>query len=358
MPDLGAAAKPKARRLLVLGGTGFIGPHIIEAALAKGWEVTMFNRGKTHPELFPEVERLVGDRDGKLDALRGGKWDAVVDTSGYVPRIVRDSATLLKDAVEQYVFVSSISAYADFAAANIEETHALATMPDPTVEDVMPFYGALKALCEQAAEAALPGRTTNVRPGFIVGPLDPTDRFTYWPVRVARGGTMIAPGTPADPVQFIDARDLAAWIIGAIENRHVGTYNLVGPQTPMPVGDLLSQCLEVTKADTKLEWVPTEFLVANEVTPGGDMPIWIPPEGESLGFGQVSNARAVATGLTFRPARDTIADTLAWFATLPAERQAKLRAGLTAEREAKVLAAWQGRGKTKPKGKGKRSKAA
>ncbi len=357
MPDVGASARATPRRLLVLGGTGFIGPHIIEAALARGWHVTMFNRGKTHPELFPEVERRIGDRDGKLDALRDGTWDAVVDTSGYVPRLVRDSAMLLRDRVEQYVFVSSISAYAEFSVANIPETHPLATMPDPTIEDVMPFYGALKALCEQAAEAALPGRTTNVRPGFIVGPLDPTDRFTYWPVRVARGGTMIAPGTAVDPIQFIDARDLAAWIIGAIEGRHVGAFNLVGPATPMPVGELLQHCIEVSGSDTKLEWVPTEFLVAHELSPGGDLPIWVPPEGESLGFGQISNAKAIATGLKFRPVRDTVADTLAWFRTLPPERQSTLRAGLSAEREAKVLAAWQGRGKGSTKRAGKRKAA-
>jgi 2'-hydroxyisoflavone reductase len=351
------AAASKAPRLLVLGGTGFLGPHVVEAALAKSWEVTLFNRGKTRPELFPDVEKLQGDRDGKLDALRGRSWDAVIDTSGYVPRIVGDSAKLLADAVEHYVFVSSISAYADFSKVGIVETDPVATMPDPTIERVMEFYGALKALCEQTAEATMPGRVTNVRPGFIVGPDDPTDRFTYWPVRVARGGEMLAPGVATDPVQFIDVRDLSAWIIGAVEHKHMGVYNLCGPREPMPMGELLQACLEVTGSDAKLTWVDTPFLEANKVVFGADLPIWVPSVGESAGFGQVSNAKALATGLACRDAKTVVADTLAYWNSLPETRRKTLRAGWLPQREAEVLAAFHARDAKPSKGKGKKTKA-
>ncbi|MFO0633489.1 MAG: NAD-dependent epimerase/dehydratase family protein [Nannocystaceae bacterium] len=352
---------PKPLRLLVLGGTGFIGPHIVDAAQAKGWEITLFNRGKSHPELFPDVEKLVGDRDGKLDALVGRKWDAVVDTSGYVPRIVKASASLLADNVEQYVFISSISAYAKFDVANIDETAPVATMPDPENERVQEFYGALKALCEQAVEQIMPGRVTNVRPGYIVGPLDPTDRFTYWPVRIAQGGEVAAPGTTVDPVQFIDARDLAAWIVGAIEQRHVGVYNLVGPERRTGAGELLQTCIEVSKSDATITWLDPAFLEAQKVELGGDLPILVPPMGEYLGFAQVSNARALATGLRCRPMAETVADTLKWFSTLPEPRRKTLRAGWLPAREAEVLAAFHEAGRkpsTKPATKPAKKKAA
>lgn len=344
--------KPKAPSLLVLGGTGFLGPHVVEAALAKQWEVTLFNRGKTRPELFPNVEKLQGDRDGKLDALRGRSWDAVVDTSGYVPRIVGDSAKLLADAVEQYVFISSISAYASFSKVGIVETDPVATMPDPTVERVMEFYGALKALCEAKAEEIMPGRVTNVRPGYIVGPGDPTDRFTYWPVRIAKGGDVVAPGKPTDPIQFIDVRDLAKWIVGAIENKHLGIYNLCGPREPMPMGAFLDTCIQVTGSDAKITWIDTPFLEAQKVELGGDTPIWTPSEGEYAGFGNVSNAKAIATGLEFHDPKATIEDTLAYWKSLPEPRQKTLRAGWLPQREAEVLAAFRAES-TKPSKKKK-----
>ncbi len=350
--------KPKATRLLVLGGTGFLGPHVVEAALAKEWEVTLFNRGKTRPELFPNVEKLQGDRDGKLDALGGRSWDAVVDTSGYVPRIVGDSAKLLADAVEQYVFISSISAYASFAKVGIVETDPVATMPDPTVERVMEFYGALKALCEQAAESALPGRVTNVRPGYIVGPGDPTDRFTYWPVRIAKGGDVVAPGKPTGPVQFIDVRDLSAWIVGAIESRHLGIYNLCGPREPIPMSTLLDTCIEVTGSDAKITWIDTPFLEAQKVEIGGDTPIWTPSEGDYAGFGNVSNAKAIATGLKFREVPTTVKDTLAYFTALPETRRKTLRAGWLPQREAEVLAAYRTKDAKPSKKKSGKAKAA
>jgi 2'-hydroxyisoflavone reductase len=352
LPELGKTGSGKLK-LLVLGGTGFIGPHIVDAALAKGWEVTLFNRGKTRPELFPNVEKLQGDRDGKLDALKGRKWDAVIDNSGYVPRIVRDSATLLADNVGQYVFVSSISAYAEstYGTPGITESDAVATMPDPTIERVEEFYGALKALCEQAAETALPGRVTNVRPGYIVGPGDPSDRFTYWPLRVEKGGEMVAPGTPNDPVQYIDARDLAAWMIGAVEKKHVGIYNLCGPVEPTTISALIQTCIEVTGSDAKPLWIDAQFLGDHGAQLGADLPIWVPDDEKMRGFARVSNKKAVDTGLVTRPTAEIVADTLKWFHSLPEPRQKTLRAGWLPQREAEMLAAFHkggGKGKKKP----------
>jgi 2'-hydroxyisoflavone reductase len=335
--------------LLILGGTGFLGPHVVEAAQARGLKVTLFNRGKTNPHLFPGVEKLRGDRNGGLDELAaavasGRRWRAVIDTSGYVPRIVRDSATLLADAVDQYVFISSISVYSETARVGLDETGAVATLEDPSVEEVTgETYGALKALCEQAAEASLPGRTTNVRPGLIVGPGDPTDRYTYWPARAARGGPMIAPGRPSDPVQYIDARDLAAWLIVCVEEGHRGVYNATGPAEGTTIGELVGACVEVAGSDAEPVWIDAEFLAEREVMPWMNMPVWIPPESEEGGIGQVSIARAVAAGLQFRSGRETAADTLAWWRELPEERRAKPRAGLDPEKEAEVLAAWAAR---------------
>ena len=201
-------------RILILGGTGFIGPHMVEWALARGHQITLFNRGRTNTNLFPKVEKLVGDRDGALDALETGRWDAVIDNSGYVPRHVRDSAELLQDRAEQYLFISSISAYADFAQPGLDETYRLGTLADPGVEEVnAETYGPLKVLCERALAAAFGDNATIVRPGYIVGPGDSTDRWTYWPVRLAAGGHMLVPGTPADRVQLIDARDLARFVM-------------------------------------------------------------------------------------------------------------------------------------------------
>jgi 2'-hydroxyisoflavone reductase len=327
-------------KILVLGGTGFLGPHLVEAMLQRGHTPTLFNRGKTRPGLFPDVEKLRGDRDGGLQPLQGRRWDAVIDTSGYVPRVVRASAELLAPNVRQYVFVSSISVYADTTTPNPDESHPVATMPDPKSEAVMEFYGALKALCEQAVEAALPGRTTNIRPGLIVGPGDPTDRFTYWPVRVAQGGEVLAPGNPNDPVQFIDARDLAAFILTTLEKGHVGVYNATGPAEPLGIEGLLTACKTVSGSDASFTWADGEFLAAQKVEAWSDMPVWVPPVGDGIGMATTSVARAVGKGLSFRPLADTVKATLDWWATLPADRRAKLRAGITREREAEVLAAW------------------
>ncbi len=332
-----AAATPKPMTLLLLGGTAFLGPELVEAARARGHAVTLFNRGKTNPGKFPELETLLGDRDGKLDALRGRRWDAVIDTSGYVPRLVRASAELLAPSVERYLFVSSISVYADGLKAPLTEASALATTPDPASEDVRAHYGALKALSEQAAEAAMPGRTLSIRPGLIVGPTDPTDRFTYWPVRLARGGEVLAPGDGLDPVQFVDVRDLAAFIVLAAERRLAGTMNATGPAAPLLTRDFLEAC-RAPGVEASFTWVEEKFLEDQKVAPWSDLPVWVP---RSEAFTQVACAPALAAGLAFRPAAETARDTLAWWRGLPEARRARPKTGLTPAREAEVLAAWK-----------------
>jgi 2'-hydroxyisoflavone reductase len=341
-----ASGSSGGKRILILGGTGFLGPQLVEAARSRGHTVTLFNRGKTRPQLFPDVEKLHGDRDPKvgegLKALEGRSWDAVIDTSGYVPRIARASAELLAPNVGHYVFISTISVYKELPRPGMDESAPLATVDDPTNENVSENYGALKALCEQAVEAAFPGRTTNIRPGLIVGPDDPTQRFTYWPVRVAAGGEVLAPGSGADPAQFIDVRDLAEWALLTIENRDFGTFNATGPARPLSMRELLEACKQASGSNASFTWADAAFLEQHKVRAWMDMPVWVTPGGEMAGMSSVSNARAVARGLKFRPTVDTARDTLAWFNGLPPERQAQLRkrSGLTPEREREVLAAW------------------
>jgi len=335
-----APGGPRRLKLLLLGGTVFLGPELVEAALARGHEVTLFNRGKTRPGLFPGLEKLHGDRDGQLDALKGRRWDAVLDTSGYVPRIVRLSAELLAPSVERYLFISSISAYADGVKAPVAEEAALAPLADPISEDVKKDYGALKAACERAAEAAMPGRALSIRPGLIVGPGDPTDRFTYWPVRLARGGEVLGPGDGADPVQVIDVRDLAALAIRCAEDRRAGVMNAVGPVGRLEMRGLLAGVAAGVKAAPPLTWVDEKFLEQAKVSPWSDLPVWM---GKDDPLSQCSNARAVAAGLACRPLADTARDTLAWWRGLPEERRRAPKAGLGAAREAEVLAAWKAR---------------
>nr|WP_225412643.1 SDR family oxidoreductase [Stigmatella hybrida] len=336
------------KKILILGGTSFLGPALVERALSRGHTLTLFNRGKTRPGLFPQVEKLQGDRNGNLKALEGREWDAVIDTSGYVPRVVRASAELLAPRVGHYLFVSSISVYQDMREGGLDESSPVATVADETTEDVSQHYGALKALCEKAAETALPGRVANVRPGLIVGPDDPTDRFTYWPVRVARGGEVLAPGDGEDPVQFIDVRDLAAFLVGLVENRDMGVFNATGPLETLSMRGLLEACRQANGGNATFTWADTAFLEAQKVSPWSDMPVWVPRATEMGGISRVSHARARARGLEFRPLEGTVRDTLAWFRTLPPERQAKLRAGLSPEREREVLAAWGQRPGTPP----------
>jgi 2'-hydroxyisoflavone reductase len=331
----------KGLKILILGGTKFLGPAVVEAATKRGHTLTLFNRGKTNPGLFPDIEKLQGDRDGNLKALEGRRWDAVVDTSGYVPRVVRDSATLLKES-GQYVFISTLSVYSDGKTPGQDESGPVATIPDPTVEKVDgETYGALKALCEEAAEKSMPGRVTRIRPGLIVGPEDPTDRFTYWPVRVARGGEVLAPGTPNDPVQLIDVRDLGEWTVKAIEDKALGIYNAVSP--PFGIGKMLDACNQAGGGKATFTWADAAFLEEQKVAAWTDMPVWVPPSGDEAGFAQFSSAKAVGRGMTFRTMADTAKATLDWYRTEPAERQAKLKAGISAERETEVLAAWHDR---------------
>ncbi|KRB02629.1 NAD-dependent epimerase/dehydratase family protein [Lysobacter sp. Root690] len=338
--------QPKPRKLLVLGGTGFLGPHFVEIARKHGHTLTLFNRGKTNPdkfsgEQFNDIEQLHGDRKSDMKALEGDRqWDAVLDTSAYLPADVTRSAKLLASRVKQYLIVSTISVYAKNDAPN-DETSPLAVLADPNVTEVTgETYGGLKALCEQAAERELPGRTTVVRPGLIVGPGDNSDRFTYWPARADRGGEILAPGSAADPTQFIDVRDLAAFLLATIEGGRYGIYNADGAPGSLTLGALLSECQRAAKAKSSVTWVPADFLEAQKVSAWQDMPAWIPARGEYAGFGRTSVAKARAAGLQQRPLRETVSATLDWWRGLPEERRAKPKAGIAATREAEVLKAW------------------
>lgn len=331
----------KKLKILILGGTAFLGPAVVHAARRRGHELTLFNRGRTNPGLFPDIETLIGDRDGKLDPLKGRDWDKVVDTSGYFPRLVKDSASLLADHVGQYVFISSISVYASFDKPGMDENSPVGTIEDPTIEKITEgSYGPLKALCEQAAEKAMPGRVTNIRPGLIVGPRDRSDRFTYWPVRVSRGGEVLAPNSPKDGIQIMDVNDLGEWIVYCLEQKVVGVYNACSPPGWLDMGKLLDTCKRVSGSDATFTWAPSKFLEDHEVQGWSEMTCWMPPEGEYAGFSQVKSERAVHDGLAFRPISETVRDTLDWWRTLPQERREKMRAGLAAEKEEKVLAAW------------------
>ena len=335
----------KPLRILILGGTSFIGPAQVEYALARGHTVTLFNRGQTNPHLFPEVEKLVGDRDNDIEALRDREWDVVLDNHPSIPRWVRMTAELLKESVGHYVFVSSLSAYADFSIIGQDENGPVATIDDPTIEQVTgATYGALKALCEQEAEQAFPGRATNIRPGLIVGPNDRSDRYTYWPVRIDRGGEVLTPGDPLDPVQVIDVRDLGEWMIHVAEESIFGLFNATGPEEPMPIGDMMTTIREAIGSEATFTWVNADFLQEQRVMPWSHMPVWSPPRDGMEGFGRFDCSKAVAAGLTYRPHEITARDTLAWHKTRPEEERTRMRAGLPAEREAEVLAAWHDRG--------------
>lgn len=336
-------AQPRKLSILILGGTGFLGPALVEVARTRGHAITLFNRGKTRPGLFPDLEKLQGDRDPDkgegIRALAGRKFDVVFDDCGYYPRHVRASAELMAPNIGQYMYVSSISCYARTDIENSDESAELARIPDPTVETMgaqYENYGALKALCEEAAQAAMPGRVTVIRPGFIVGPEDPTDRFTYWPVRIARGGDVLAPGSATDPIQVIDVRDLAAFMLRCAEQRTIGKFNACGPATRLEWGRVLAACQAASPNPSTLHWVSPEELGAFGPL---NLPIWVPYMAETKGFHAASNRAAIAQGLKFRTIDETVRDTLAWFESLPAERRDKLRAGLSAEKEREVLLA-------------------
>lgn len=331
---------------LVIGGTIFVGRHFIEAALARGHAVSLFHRGKHSPDLFPDVPRFLGDRTKEDDvanlvrqlAENGQHFDAIVDTCGYFPRAVRLTAERLVPFADAYCFISSISVYADFAQASLDEAAPVGTLADETVEQVTgETYGPLKALCEQAVEAAFPGRTLNVRPGLIVGPHDPTDRFTYWPHRVAQGGRILAPESPGVPTQFIDARDLAEWTVRMLERNKTGIYNATGPDYDLTLGDVLETCRAESGSDAEFVWAAAEVLKQHEVAPWSELPLWVPTEGDTAGLNRVSVAKAAADGLTFRSLSQTVHDTLVWDRTRPQE--SSFRATLAPEKEQAVLAA-------------------
>ena len=343
------APAPKPLRILILGGTGFIGPHQVRYAQERGHTVTLFNRGKTNPGLFPNVEKLQGDRAvGDYKALKGRDWDVVIDNPTTFPRWVREAGAALKGHAKQYVFISTISVYAANDTPDADETAAVATTDTPDSEDREKFpqlYGPWKALSEKEAEKAFPGRATVIRPGLIVGPGDLSDRFTYWPARLARGGEVLAPGNPADPVQIIDARDLAEFTVRVCENGTTGVYNATGPQSLLTMGEMLGGVRAVMTTDAHLTWVPADFLEAQQVRPWVNMPVWVPPDADRRGFARRSIRRALDKGLTFRPLAVTAKDTLDFYNAEPEERKAKLRAGLEPAREKEVLAAWRAKNK-------------
>ncbi len=327
-------------QLLIIGGTRFAGRHLVEAALARGHTLTLFNRGQSNPELFPQVEQLHGDRTEDLTLLQGRTWDAVIDTSGYVPRHVRRSAEALVGQTDRYVFISTVSVYAENNPRGMDETAPLATLTDETVEEITgETYGGLKVLCEQAVEQALPDRALIIRPGLIVGPHDPTDRFTYWPYRIAQGGEVLAPGNPDQPQQIIDVRDMAEWIVKMVDAKHTGIFNAVGPEQLLTTRRMLEACVAVCNPQARLTWVSESFLLEHKVEPWSEMPVWVPEKDSA--FDTCSNARAIAAGIKFRPIEDTIRDTLAWANTRPSDHA--WRAGMKPEREAELLQSWHAR---------------
>jgi len=339
----------KPLKILVMGGTSFVGPAFAEMALARGHELTFFNRGRTNSHLFPGVERVTGDRTVAEDVeqLRGREFDVVLDNSCYFPRVIDLVTDIVKDTVKQYVVISTISVYSGYDLTGMTEDAELATLEDPTTEEVTgETYGGLKVLCEQAAQRALPDRTTVIRPGLIVGPMDRTDRFTYWPVRVSRGGEVLAPGEPDQDIQFIDVRDLMSFTLKCIEERQLGVFHCTAKAGSITTGGMLEQSRKISGSDATFTWVDADFLEQQEVAAWSEMPCWIPPEGEYAGFGSVDVSRAMAAGLSFRPLSDTIHDTLEWWKVQPENPEGprtELRAGIDPEKEAKVLAAWHGR---------------
>ncbi|NIV17563.1 MAG: NAD-dependent epimerase/dehydratase family protein [Woeseiaceae bacterium] len=328
--------------ILVLGGTGFIGPHMVREALRKGHSVTLFNRGRTNNTLFPDLETIKGDRDGGLDGLEGRKWDVVIDNSGYVPRHVKDSARLLSDNTSYYLYISTVAVYKDFKQANHEDS-PLATIEDETVEEVTgETYGPLKALCEQKARQEIgDDRYCVLRPTYIAGPGDHTDRFSYWVIRAAKGGAMLWPGSPNHVVQVVDVRDLANFTIRCVEQLITGVYNMVNPEGAYNMGMLLADAQAVTATEVDPVWVDEAFIEEHTVRANGGLPVWHPQTGpDAANFG-TSGARARAAGMHSRPERETARDLWRWWNTLPAERTAKPRAGLTAEREAELISLWR-----------------
>lgn len=327
-------------RLLVLGGTKFLGRALTETALEQGHAITLFNRGITAPDLFPGVEKIQGNRNEGLPVFHHRRWDAVIDTSGYTPRQVRSSADALRDHVDRYVFISSISVYADFSKPGVDEGAPVEVVDEASANENSPeTYGARKALCEREVEKVYPGSALNIRPGLIVGPHDPTDRFSYWVYRVARGGTVLAPGRPGRAVQFIDVRDLAEWTIRMAGEHQHGIYNATGPSQQITMGQLLETMHQVSGGEARFEWVAETFLLEKQVEPWSQIPLWVPEiDEQNGGFTQVDTRKALEAGLTFRPVSATVRDTLGWLNTRP-DGQA-WKAGLDGELEEELLRMW------------------
>jgi 2'-hydroxyisoflavone reductase len=338
-------------RILFIGGTGFIGPHMVRRALERGHTVTLFNRGRSNPHLFPTVEKLIGDRDGGLGVLKGRSWDAVIDTSGYIPRTVRDSANMLKDSVHRYLFVSTGDVYSSFSIPNLDENAPLDKLEGPESDDAANHYGAFKVICERAVQDAFPNRFTIFRPGWIIGAGDYNTISAYWPVRIDRGGEVLAPGDPSDPTQIIDAHDLATFTIKTIEENINGIFNTVGPASPLTWAEFLYGIRSVTRARVKFTWVPADFLAENGVAPWTDLPIWWPPRDDyktpapfepgGKYFAQIDGRRAIAAGLTFRPLAETARDIIDdWKSRAEGWDDKPRRFGMSSKKEADALAAW------------------
>ena len=347
-----AASKPL--KVLILGGTGQTGPHLVNELIGHGHTVTLSNRGTRSAEMFPSLECIVADRDlakpEGLDALKaeinkGRVWDICIDIWPHIPKVVETTATLLKDNVGHFMYVSSLSAYADNSQLDMDETAAVSEAADAdNTEFTMALFGPFKAECENRVRSIYPNNHTIYRPGLIVGPRDFSFRGGYWPVRVRRGGEVLAPGSGFDRIQLIDARDLTRFQVKCMEQGVGGTFNVIGPhpKTPLTILGLLENCKNVSGSDARFIWADNDFLAEQGVGPWMNMPCWIPAEGQYAGFGSRSNAKALAAGLYFRSVADTVRDTLSWYDGLNEEQQGKIssRAGLPADREAEVLAAW------------------
>ena len=326
--------------ILILGGTVFLGRALVEEAQRRGHRLTLFNRGRTNADQFLNLEVLYGNRDGDLGALQGRRWDAVIDTSGYVPRVVRQSTSLLARNVGQYVFISSMSVYADTSQPGMNEDQPTAKLEIEIIDESnSAYYGPFKAQCEQVVLNGVPGRSLVVRPGLIVGPHDPTDRFSYWPHRIAQGGDVLAPGRPERLIQFIDVRDLAAWILTQVEGQTNGIFNVASPPGWATMGSLLQACCRVIPSKAQLIWVNEDFLMQHAVGEWVELPLWLSESDPSIaGFMRIDVSRALAKGLTMRPLEETILDTLAWVRTWPNNHV--WQAGMSRQREDDLLSTY------------------
>lgn len=326
-------------KILILGGTSFLGPHLVEELQECGHEVTLFNRGTQNSSLFPTVEKLQGNRDGDLKAIEGRQWDAIIDTSGHLPRVVEASSKILAKATNHYTFISTIGVYENFSKLDIDEDYPLAKLNDETGEEITEkTYGALKASCEGVICRYFPNRSLIIRPGLIIGPLDPTDRFTYWPVRVVEGGKILAPGKSAQNLQFIDVRDLAKWIVLMIERQATGIYNATGPAIPTTFEQLIEACQKFSKKDVATEWVDEDFLIKNDLHDWVEVPLWLSYKRNMPGFFDINMQKAIQAGLTFCPLSETISSILAWGSS---RENIKRQAGLDREKEKELLVLWE-----------------